>query len=193
MYCKSITNVTQWELTLWVYWTRTHVPNPGQVNFILFHVATNVVVLYYRELLYRIPYCSKIKPYINVWPYCKWCYCRSHLTSSLVRHVGADCRKLKKYEFRADSNGITSIPNLILICPADLEMNGADGRTDRQTWSALCFHFMNIVQRTHTMVSSNLICSQFIREFRPNFYFLLLIPHNYYYYYYYYYSSSWTL
>jgi hypothetical protein len=41
-----------------------------------------------------------------------------HLANLSIRHVGiADCRDLKLYEFEVASNGRTSIPNFIKICP----------------------------------------------------------------------------
>jgi hypothetical protein len=45
----------------------------------------------------------------------KWLYCRSHVASSFVPHVGiTDLGKLKKKrEFSVASCGITSIPNFI--------------------------------------------------------------------------------
>jgi hypothetical protein len=40
--------------------------------------------------------------------------------------------EIKKYDFRVDPDGIMSIPNFIQICPAVLELNHADRRTDRR-------------------------------------------------------------
>jgi hypothetical protein len=55
-------------------------------------------------------------------------------------------QEIEKYDFRVDSNGITSIPNFIQICPAVLELNHADRQTDMA--SPICVHFMHGMQRT---------------------------------------------
>jgi hypothetical protein len=74
-------------------------------------------------------------------PIVKWRYCRPHLTSSFVRHVGIiDCGKLKS-KIRWHS----AAPNIIQIRPGFIEFNLADRQTDAA--SPICVDFMHIVHR----------------------------------------------
>jgi heme A synthase len=71
-------------------------------------------------------------------------------TNAFICYIGiTDCRKLKSTEFSVASNGITSIPNFIKICPVVwVESCGqADGQTEMI--SPIWVHFMHIMQRMH--------------------------------------------
>jgi hypothetical protein len=96
---------------------------------------------FFRELLYHsCVFFEYLLSFIIVWPYIKWRKCRSHLTSSFVRHVGiTDCRNLKSAgtNLGAACSGTTFIPVFIRIHPMVLELNHVDRRTDRQSWLAL--------------------------------------------------------
>jgi hypothetical protein len=63
-------------------------------------------------------------------------------------------QEIKKYDFRVDPNGITSIPNFIQN-PSSGSRVESCGQTDRQTDRhdhPFCVNFINIVQRTQKMI-----------------------------------------
>jgi hypothetical protein len=78
----------------------------------------------------------------------------SHLTNLFVGHVGIKIVGNKKYDFRADPNDITSIPNFIQIRLAVLESN----RSDRQKWSAL-FVFISCTSCKEHKISVSFLIS----------------------------------
>jgi hypothetical protein len=81
-------------------------------------------------------------------PIVKWVYCRSHLTTSFVRHVGIiTCRKLK--DTILQYTPMPQRPNLIQIHPAILELIYKDRWTDRRGQPYVCVNFIKIVQTMH--------------------------------------------
>jgi hypothetical protein len=89
--------------------------------------------IFYKELLYRrCMFFENLLPYITLGPYIKRRECRSHFTSSYVRHVGIT--KPRKSLIRVTSNCTTSVPDFIKIRPAVLVLNHADGQTDGQPY-----------------------------------------------------------
>jgi hypothetical protein len=60
-------------------------------------------------------------------------------------------QEIQKYDHKVDTNGTASTPNVIEISPVFLELNHADGQTDRQTdlVSPTCINSVYTVQRKH--------------------------------------------
>jgi hypothetical protein len=110
---------------------------------IILHFAKNncAEVLYFPEVFYTTRHCMALLQDVLM---------STHLRSLFVRHVAiTNCIRFVKYDVYVLPIDITSIPNLIQIFPAVLELNHVVGRTDRHMTSPIYVHSM---QRSHNNV-----------------------------------------
>jgi hypothetical protein len=71
--------------------------SPDEVEFFCSMQSPRIYLKLFKDLLFQsCVFFENLLPYITILSYCKWGYCRYHLTSLFVRRVGiTDRRKLK--------------------------------------------------------------------------------------------------